>query len=70
MPLNCNSLFILFQFAVLNLSNSGSPLTENEYIFMSANSHGVSPKKPRKRPHKTKKRLAIKQAAQEARAKK
>ncbi len=34
---------------------------------MAANSHGVSPKKPRKSPPKTKKRLAIKQAAKDAR---
>lgn len=37
---------------------------------MSANSHGVSPKIPRKRPPKTKKRLAIKQARKDAAKKK
>jgi hypothetical protein len=34
---------------------------------MGTNSHGVSPKKIRKRPHKTKKRLAVKAARQAAR---
>ena len=34
---------------------------------MGANKHGVSPKKPRKHPPKTKKRLAAKQARKDAR---
>jgi hypothetical protein len=34
---------------------------------MSSKRHGVSPKIPRKSPPKTKKRLAIKQAKQDAR---
>lgn len=36
---------------------------------MGVNSHGVSPKKIRKSPKKTLKRLAIKQAAKDARKK-
>jgi len=36
---------------------------------MSSNSHGVSPKKIRKHPPKTAKRLAIKLAAKQARSK-
>lgn len=35
---------------------------------MANNAHGVSPKKPRKSPPKTKKRLAIKHAMLAARA--
>jgi hypothetical protein len=37
---------------------------------MGANSHGVSPKKIRKRPHKTAKRLAAKQARKDEKKKK
>jgi|GEM_PF-1214205 len=39
-------------------------------IYMAANSHGVSPKKIRTRPHKTAKRLAIKAARLAAQGKK
>ena len=34
---------------------------------MGANSHGVSPKKIRRKPNKTKKRLALKQERKKAR---
>ena len=39
-------------------------------IDMANSKHGVSPKKPRSRPQKTAKRLAIKKAAKDARTKK
>jgi len=43
--------------------------TRKKHFYMGANAHGVSPKKIRKSPKKTKKRLAVKAARAEAKKK-